>query len=185
MWLFLGSEALLFGSLILAFSVNRILHAEAFAAAGQETNVALGALNTLLLLSSSLAMAVGAEAARAGLRRLTLVGLSLTLTLALAFLVIKGFEWREDLQEHLFPGEGFKLAQPATRIFFAFYWFMTGLHGLHVTAGIGVIAWIDWQVWRGERCLRSPAFEAVALYWHLVDIVWVFLYPLLYLGGRA
>ena len=185
MWLFLGSEALLFGGLILAFSVNRILYGEAFAAAGQETNVILGTVNTLVLLSSSLAMAVGAEAARAGLRRLTLVGFSLTLALALAFLVIKGFEWREDFREHLFPGEGFKLAQPAARIFFAFYWFMTGLHGLHVTAGMGVIAWMNWQAWRGERSLRSPAFEAVALYWHLVDIVWVFLYPLLYLGGRA
>lgn len=185
MWLFLGSEALLFGGLILAFSVNRLLHLEAFAAAGQETNVVYGTVNTVVLLTSSLAMAVGAEAARAGLRKLALLGLSLTLALAVAFLVIKGFEWRADLEEHLFPGEAFRLAPPAAGIFFAFYWFMTGLHGLHVTAGISVIAWLTWQAWRGDRSLESPAFEAAALYWHLVDIVWVFLYPLLYLGGRA
>lgn len=184
-WLFLGSEALLFGGLMMAFAVNRVLHGAAFAAAGHETNVVYGTVNTLVLLTSSLSMAIGAEAARAGIRRLTLVGLSLTILLAFAFLAIKGFEWREDFHEHLFPGPGFKLEQPATAIFFAFYWVMTGLHGLHVTGGIAVIAWMTWQAWTGRRSLQSPAFEAVALYWHLVDIVWVFLYPLLYLGGRT
>jgi cytochrome c oxidase subunit 3 len=185
MWIFLGSEALLFGGLIMAFAANRLLHPEAFAAAGHETNVVLGTANTLVLLTSSLTMAVGAEAARAELRRLTLIALSLTIALALAFLVIKGFEWREDFHEHLWPGPGFKLSDPPTQIFFAFYWVMTGLHGLHVTGGILVIAWMAWQAWTRRRALRSPAFESVALYWHLVDIVWVFLYPLLYLGSRA
>ena len=184
-WLFLGSEALLFGGLIMAFTVNRVLHGDAFAAAGHETNVVYGTVNTLVLLTSSLTMALGAEAARAGLRKLTLTGLSLTIGFAFAFLVIKGFEWRADFHEHLFPGPGFKLADAPAAIFFAFYWVMTGLHGLHVTAGIAVIGWMTWQAWTGRRALRSPAFEAVALYWHLVDIVWVFLYPLLYLGGRA
>ncbi|WP_043839689.1 cytochrome c oxidase subunit 3 [Muricoccus aerilatus] len=184
-WLFLGSEALLFGGLMMAFAVNRVLHGDAFAAAGHETNVVYGTVNTLVLLTSSLTMAVGAEAARAELRKLALVGLSLTLVFALAFLIIKGFEWRDDFRQHLFPGPNFKLQESAARIFFAFYWVMTGLHGLHVTGGIAVIGWITWQAWTGQRALRSPAFEAVALYWHLVDIVWVFLYPLLYLGGRA
>ena len=185
MWVFLASEALLFSGLIMAFSANRLLHPEAFAAAGQETNVVYGTVNTIVLLSSSLSMAVGAEAARAGLRRLTLIGLSLTIAFALAFLVIKGFEWREDLHEHLWPGQGFKLDDPAAQIFFAFYWVMTGLHGLHVTGGIAVIGWMTWQAWTGRRALKSPALEAAALYWHLVDIIWVFLYPLLYLGSRA
>ncbi|MBI0534955.1 cytochrome c oxidase subunit 3 family protein [Roseomonas sp. KE2513] len=184
-WLFLGSEALLFGGLMMAFTVNRVLHGDAFAAAGHETNVVYGTVNTLVLLSSSLTMAIGAEAARAELRKPTLIGLSLTILFALTFLVIKGFEWRDDFREGLFPGPGFKLQEPATEIFFAFYWVMTGLHGLHVTAGIAVITWFTWQAWNGKRALRSPAFEAAALYWHLVDIVWVFLYPLLYLGGRA
>jgi len=184
MWIFLGSEALLFGALILAFSVNRVLHPEAFAAAGHETNVVLGTVNTLILLTSSLAMAVGAEAARARLRRLSLGALSTTVLLALTFLAVKGFEWREDIAEHLLPGSSFRLDGPGAQIFFAFYWVMTGLHGLHVTAGVSVISWMTLQAWRQQRALRSPSFEAVALYWHLVDIVWVFLYPLLYLGGR-
>lgn len=184
-WLFLGSEALLFGGLMMAFAVNRVLHGDAFAAAGHETKVVYGTVNTLVLLTSSLTMAIGAEAARAELKKLTLIGLSLTIFLALCFLIIKGFEWRDDFREHLFPGLDFKLKEPGEGIFFAFYWVMTGLHGLHVTAGITVIAWFTWQAWTGQRALRSPAFEAVALYWHLVDIVWVFLYPLLYLGGRA
>jgi len=168
-----------------AFSANRWLHPEAFAAAGHETNVIYGTVNTIVLLSSSFSMAVGAEAARAGLRRLALAGLAVTVAFAIAFLLIKGLEWREDLHKHLWPGPGFKLEQPAARIFFGFYWAMTGLHGLHVTGGILVIAWLAWQAWTGRRALRSPAFETVALYWHFVDIVWVFLYPLLYLAGRA
>ena len=185
MWIFLSSEALLFSGLILAFAVNRFLHPVGFVAAGQETNVVLGTVNTLVLLTSSLSMAIGAEAARAGVRKLTLRALSATIVLAFAFLVIKSFEWRKDLAEHLFPGTAFKLADATAQIFFAFYWFMTGLHGLHVTAGICAIGWLTWQAWRGKRGLRSPAFEVAALYWHLVDVVWVFLYPLLYLGGRA
>lgn len=185
MWIFLGTEAMLFSGLIMAFAVNRTLHPDAFVEAGRETNIVYGTVNTLVLLTSSLTMAVAAEAARARLRRLTLVALSLTMAFAAAFLVIKGFEWREDFHERLVPGPGFKLDDPAAQIFFAFYWIMTGLHGLHVTGGIGVIAWMTRQAWTGERALRSPAFETVALYWHLVDIVWVFLYPLLYLGGRS
>lgn len=185
MWVYVGSEALLFAGLILAFAANRFLHPEAFAAAGRETNVIYGTVNTLVLLTSSLTMAVGAEAARARLRTLALRALAATLALGLAFLVIKGFEWREDILQHLLPGPGFKLDNPETQIFFALYWIMTALHGLHLTGGLGAVGWLSWQAWRGERALRSPAFEAVALYWHLVDIVWVFLYPLLYLGGRT
>lgn len=184
-WVFLGSEALLFAALILAFAANRALHPEAFAIAGRETNVAYGAANTLVLLTSSLTMAVGAEAARAGLRTLALRALGLTLALGLAFLAIKGFEWREDIREHLWPGPGFKLENPEAQLFFALYWIMTGLHALHLAGGIGAVGWLSWQAWRRDRPLRSPAFEAAALYWHLVDVVWVFLYPLLYLGGRA
>jgi cytochrome c oxidase subunit 3 len=185
MWVFLGSEAMLFGGLMLALAMGRVLHPDAFAAAGRETNIVFGTVNTAVLLTSSMAMAVGAEAAQARLRRLALAGMAATVLLGLAFLVIKGFEWREDIAEHLVPGVGFRLHDPAAQLFFALYWIMTGLHGLHVTGGMCVIGWLAWQAWRDRRPLESPAFEAAALYWHLVDVVWVFLYPLLYLGGRA
>jgi cytochrome c oxidase subunit 3 len=185
MWIFLGSEVMLFGGLMLALAVNRTLHPEAFAAAGRETNIVFGTANTAVLLTSSMAMAVGAEAARARLRRLAFAGMAVTVLLGLAFLVIKGVEWHEDISEHLVPGAGFKLHDPAAQLFFALYWIMTGLHGLHVSGGICVIVWLAGQAWRGARPIDSPVFEGAALYWHLVDIVWVFLYPLLYLGGRA
>ncbi|WP_342452802.1 cytochrome c oxidase subunit 3 [Pararoseomonas indoligenes] len=184
-WIFLGGEAMLFAGLILAFAVMRALHPAGFILAGRETEVALGTANTAILLTSSLTMAVAAEAARAELRRATLWGMGLTLALGAAFLAVKGFEWSSDLEKHLFPGDGFALAEPSAQIFFALYWIMTSLHAMHMLGGMTVVAWLGWQAWRRARPLRSPAFEAAALYWHLVDIVWIVLYPLLYLGGRA
>ena len=184
-WVFLGSEAMLFAGLLLAFAVNRWLHPAGFAAAGRETDVVLGTANTLLLLTSSAAMAVGSEAARAGLRRLALRGMAAVLLLGAGFLALKGFEWSEDLRRSLWPGDGFRLTEPGARLFFGLYWATTALHALHLTGGLLVIAWFAWQARRGDRPLSSPAFQAVALYWHLVDVVWIVLYPLLYLGGRA
>jgi len=165
--------------------VMRALNPAAFAAAGHETNVVFGTVNTAIQLTSSLSMAVAAEASRAELRTTTLRGLAITWMLGLSFLVVKGFEYREDIHEHLIPGPNFPLAEPSAQIFFALYWIMTALHAIHMTAGLTVVAWLTWQGWSGRRPLRSPAYEAVALYWHLVDIVWVFLYPLFYLGGRT
>lgn len=185
MWLFLASEALLFGGLILAFIATRWFHPAAFAAAGREADIVYGTANTLLLLTSSLTVAVGAQAARAGLPRLAGRALGLTLALGLAFLCLKGLEWRADLAKGLWPGPGFALEQPAARFAFAFYWLLTGLHGLHLLGGLSAIAWLAGQAALGRRPWRSPAFEAAALYWHLIDVVWVFLYPLLYLDGRA
>ena len=184
-WVFLTSEAMLFAALMLVLAANRALYPDAFAAAGRETNIWFGTVNTAVLLTSSLAMAVGAKAAQARLRGLALGGMALTVALGAAFMAIKGFEWHEDIVEHLVPGPGFKLDDPPAQIFFALYWIMTGLHGLHVSGGLCVIGFLAWQAWRHRRPLGSPAFEAAALYWHLVDVVWVFLYPLLYLGGRS
>ncbi|MFC0410678.1 cytochrome c oxidase subunit 3 [Roseomonas elaeocarpi] len=184
-WVFLGSEALLFGGLIMTVAVMRALNPQAFAVAGHETNVVFGTVNTAILLTSSLSMAIAAEASRAELRTATLRGLAVTWLLGLSFLVVKAFEYREDIHEHLVPGPNFPLAEPQAQIFFALYWIMTALHAVHMTVGLGVVGWLTWQGWTHRRPLRSPAFEAAALYWHLVDIVWVFLYPLFYLGGRT
>jgi len=185
MWLFLGSEALLFGGMLVAFLLCRSLQPEGFATAAAETDIAIGTANTLLLLTSSAAVAVGAEAARQGLRRWALPALGATLALGLAFLVLKGFEWRSDILGRLWPGPGFRLHAPGSEMFFAFYWALTGLHAAHMVGGLGAISWFTVEVLLGRRSLRSAAFEAMALYWHLIDIVWVFLFPLLYLDGRS
>lgn len=186
MWVFLASEALFFGAILLAYTASRAQHLQGFAAAARETSIVYGTINTAILLTSSLSMAVAVQAASAGLRRLTLGGLLTTITLACAFLVVKGLEYAEDLSKHLLPGAGFALPDPAASTFFGFYWIMTAVHALHVTVGIVVIGWLSWRGWHRELdFVASPAPEAIGLYWHLVDIIWIFLYPLLYLVGRT
>jgi cytochrome c oxidase subunit 3 len=175
-----------FGGALLTYAVYRSLYPDAFAAAARETDIVFGTLNTGLLLTSSLTIAVASAGARAGLRRLTLACLAATATLGLAVLVVKGFEYREDILKDLVPGPGFRLAaMPPAQIFFAFYWLATGVHALHLGIGIGIVGVLLAQGWRGERPLASPFFEGAALYWHFVDLVWILLYPLLYLAGRS
>ena len=185
-WVFLGSEVMFFSGALLAYAVYRHLYPAEFAAAAREAAIVYGSVNTALLLTSSLTMAAAAEGARARLRRLTLACLAVTVLLGLAFLVVKGFEYRKDLDEQLWPGPGFKLAdKPPAQIFWAFYWLATGVHALHLTIGIAVVTTLLVQAWRRTRPLGNPAFEGVGLYWHFVDLVWVFLYPLIYLVGRS
>jgi cytochrome c oxidase subunit 3 len=184
-WVFIGSEVMFFGAALLAYAVYRSLWPDAFAAAGRETNIIYGTVNTALLLTSSLTMAAAAEGARAGLRRLTLLGLAATVAFGLGFLVVKGFEYHEDIHKNLVPGAGFALDAPQAQIFFAFYWLLTGVHALHLSAGIGIATTLGVQAWRSSRPLASPAFEVAGLYWHFVDLAWIFLYPLLYLVGRS
>jgi cytochrome c oxidase subunit 3 len=185
LWVFLGSEIMFFSCALTGYAVYRVLWPEAFAAAGRETNIVYGTINTALLLTSSLTMAVAAEGARAGLRRLTLGCLGATLALGLGFLVVKGLEYAEDIEKHLVPGPGFALEQPQAQVFFAFYWLLTAVHAMHMTIGLGVVGTLTVQGWRGSRPLKSPAFEGAGLYWHFVDLVWILLYPLLYLLGRS
>jgi cytochrome c oxidase subunit III len=184
-WVFLGSEAMFFGGALMVYAMYRLQFPAAFAAAARETNIWYGSVNTAVLLTSSLSMAVAANAAEVGLRRLMLFGLASTAALGIAFLVIKGFEYSEDISKHLIPGPHFALKEPTAQIFWAFYWLLTGIHALHLTIGIGVVSVLACQGWRESRSPMSPAFEGIALYWHLVDIVWIFLYPLIYLPGRA
>ncbi len=174
-----------FSGALLVYAAYRTLWPEAFAEAARETNIVYGTVNTALLLTSSLTMAIAAHGAHAGLRRLTLICLAATAALGLGFLTVKGFEYAEDIRKHLVPGPGFRLAAPQAQVFFAFYWLLTAVHALHMCIGLGATGTMLWQGWRRTRPLISPGFEATALYWHLVDLVWIFLYPLLYLVGRS
>lgn len=186
MWVFLASELLFFGSLFTAYAVYRLLYPEIVTAAARESNVWYGTANTAILMTSSFTMALAARTGEVGLRRVAMWGLVLTIGLGLAFLAVKGFEYAEDIRRHLVPGPDFRLEQPAAQLFWSFYWIATGVHAVHLTIGIVAVARLWFMSWLGELPLeRSPAAEVTALYWHLVDIIWIFLYPAIYLVGRT
>ncbi|HEY3353823.1 MAG TPA: cytochrome c oxidase subunit 3 family protein [Polyangia bacterium] len=184
MWIFLATEVLFFGGLFLAYGVFRGLHPEMFLAAHHHLSVPLGGLNTIVLITSSLTMALAVRSAQTGDNGLAIKLLAATFLLAGVFLVIKSFEYAHKFHEGLLPGRFYHGHGIAGKphIFFGIYFVMTGLHGLHVVIGMGVIAWI---IVRARRRDFSPAYytpvENVGLYWHLVDLVWIFLFPLLYL----
>ncbi|HEY3657950.1 MAG TPA: cytochrome c oxidase subunit 3 [Steroidobacteraceae bacterium] len=184
-WAFLASEALFFGGLFLGYTVYRNLYPAAFVTAAKETDIFYGTLNTAILLTSSLTMAVAERGAQERFRRMSLWCLALTALLGCAFLISKGFEYDDDISKGLAPGPGFPLHPAETQIFWAFYWVMTGVHAIHLTIGIGVVTAAMVLLWRRSIQPESPAFEGIALYWHLVDIIWVILLPLLYLVGRT
>lgn len=186
MWIFLASEVLLFAGLFAGYSVYRSRYADGFLAAGPETDIVFGTVNTALLMTSSLSIALAGRAARADFHKLAYRMLLVTFGLGALFLVLKGFEYREDLQKHLLPGPAFAFPQPGAQLFFTFYWLMTGVHALHVTIGLGAVFRLLLASRRNVRWLSGSASEeATALYWHLVDVIWIVLYPLLYLTGRA
>jgi cytochrome c oxidase subunit 3 len=185
-WIFLVSEILLFAGLFAGYGIYRGLHPEGFLAAGRETDIVYGTLNTAILMTSSLTIAIAGRMARAEMFALARRLLIATFLLGLLFLVLKGFEYREDIEKHLLPGPDFPLPQPGARIFFSFYWIMTGVHALHVTGGLVAVMRLVIVSRRDRAWLTgSGSEEATALYWHLVDVIWIVLYPLLYLTGRA
>ena len=186
-WVFLASEVLFFGALLLGYTVYRSLYWQAFHAAGGETDIWYGSINTAILLTSSATMATAAWAGPEGLKRTVLWGLALTAALGLAFLVVKGFEYREDIHKHLVPGSpDFPVPEPEAQIFFSFYWLLTGIHAIHLTIGVGAIAAVFRLVWEDRLdWSRTGTLHVMGLYWHLIDIVWIFLFPLLYLMGRG
>jgi len=185
MWLFLMSEMLFFGAVFMAFSFSRALNVAAFEAAARETEIAYGAANTAVLVTSSLTMTLAVRAAKIADRTFVARLLAETAALGVIFLVIKGFEYRDDLKHHLYPAFDFALGEDATRIFWAFYWIMTGLHAIHLTVGIGLVSRLAWLTRRGSLNLASPQLEATSLYWHLVDAFWLVLFPVLYIMGRG
>lgn len=185
-WVFFASELLFFGSLLLLYTAYRIANPDAFIAAGRETDIWYGTVNTAALMTSSLTMAVAAQAAEADTRRLTIWCLGATVLLGLMFLVFKGFEYAEDIEKNLVPGVNFALKEPAAQIFFALYWVMTAIHAIHLSIGLGLVGRLAISgALRRIQLRENPQVEVTALYWHLVDVIWIILYPLIYLMGRS
>lgn len=187
-WLFLVTEILLFGGLFLAFAVLRSWYLPAFIEAHHHLDKVMGSVNTVVLITSSLTMALAVRSAQKSRRGLSAGLLAATILLAGVFLTIKYFEYSHKFHEGLLPGrfftaEGFK--HPEAALFFGLYFLMTGVHGLHVIIGIGLLSWVLVRSAKGHFSSRyySPV-EGVGLYWHLVDLVWIYLFPLLYLIGH-
>jgi cytochrome c oxidase subunit 3 len=183
MWLFLATEILFFGAIVATWLLCRYTQAAGFAQAAHATNLTIGSVNTALLITSSLAFTVGLTEARQGDAKRLRRACAVTFALGLAFLVLKGVEWGDDFSKHLWPGGAFSLpGQTGARQFYILYFISTGLHALHMLVGLVLLAWI---AWRSRRTTDAVTVEVVSLYWSFVDIVWVVLYPLIYLWGRT
>ena len=187
MWVFLVTEVMLFGGMFTAYASYRLLYPEGFAEGSRHMDLMLGGINTAVLTVSSLTMALSVHAARTGDRR-TLIGfLGATILLGLVFLAIKAIEYWQHYHEQLVPGLRFSFEGPLAKqveLFFLFYFIMTGIHALHLTIGVGVVSVLLILSWRGQFAPEAQdPVEVTGLYWHFVDIVWIFLLPLLYLFG--
>jgi cytochrome c oxidase subunit 3 len=186
-WVFIASELVFFGPLFTGYVYGRMHFPEAFAAASRHTDVVLGTVNTAILLTSSFFMALGVEARKAGALRLARSALLVTAALGCAFLAIKGYEYRSEWHEHLVPGAAFVFGEAhrgGAEIFFFLYFALTGVHALHLTAGIVAVLTLYASSFRASRS-GAEHLEVAGLYWHFVDAVWIFLYPMLYLVSRA
>lgn len=183
MWLFLFTEVLLFGGMFLAYAVYRYQYTEQFHLAAMELNTGIGALNTVILLTSSLTVALSIAAMQKKNKLLSLLFLSITILLAFIFLVNKYFEWSTKFEHGIYPGSQELLNRPNGQIlFFGLYYVMTGLHGLHVLIGIIVLVFMLIFIIRDKITADNYSkLENAGLYWHLVDLIWVFLFPLFYL----
>lgn len=188
MWVFLVTEVLFFGGLFAAYTVYRWMYPLAFALGSHHLDVFFGAVNTVILISSSLTMALAVHAAQERQRKGLLCYLTATLILGLAFLAIKTVEYSQKFQHHLVPGPHFHFSDyngPGPAIFYSLYFAMTGLHALHMVIGMIIFAVFGGMAYRGKFTDGySTPIEIMGLYWHFVDIVWIFLFPLLYLIER-
>ncbi|HWT84721.1 MAG TPA: cytochrome c oxidase subunit 3 family protein [Myxococcales bacterium] len=185
MWLFLATEVLLFAGLFTGYAVYRFQFPEAFAECSRHLELTLGTVNTLVLITSSLTVALAIHYARTDRRRAAAICLVITLLFALTFLGIKAVEYAAHFHERSLPGKYYAYEAvkiPGAAMFFSVYFLMTGLHGLHVIAGMSVLSWILRRTLQGRYSSQYyTGLELGGLYWHLVDLVWIFLYPLLYL----
>lgn len=196
-WVFIASEIMFFGGLFASYIIYRSIYYTAFAGASRVLDIKLGAANTMILIGSSLTMALSVRSAQIANRRATILCLIATMILGAAFLTIKGVEWDQKYVEHVVPDlnwapQGEVLAKVApggldhAQLFFIYYFAMTGLHALHMIVGMGLLVWL--LVRASKNSFKGHYYapvEVVGIYWHFVDIIWIFLYPLLYLiGGR-
>jgi cytochrome c oxidase subunit III len=183
MWLFLFTEMLLFGGLFIVYTIYRYRNATAFHLAAQELSVFIGTINTIILLCSSCTVAISITAVRKRDKRLALILLGITIFLGLAFLVNKYFEWGEHLRGHIYPGSAIlALRGQGDVLFYGLYFFMTGLHALHIIIGLILITVVTVSVSRDRTTSEKYVLlENSGLYWHLVDLIWIFLFPLFYL----
>jgi cytochrome c oxidase subunit III len=183
MWLFIFTELLLFGALFLVYAVYHSMFPEAFHLSGQELSVKIGTINTIILLISSATVAMSITAVKRGHKKATLMFLAITLLLAIVFLVNKYFEWAGKFEHGLYPGS--ELMESLSRgdnLFFFLYFFMTGLHALHIIVGVAILGLVFARVQQGSQHAGNHQFlENGGLYWHLVDLIWIFLFPLFYL----
>jgi cytochrome c oxidase subunit 3 len=214
MWTFLLTEILFFGGLFMAYMLYRIWYHDAFVAASSSIVLFWGALNTVVLIASSLTMALGVRASQTDRPRATVGWLLATILLGCVFLGVKVIEYADKFEHRHVPGADFVWAEPGhepaadraagaateqaldaaeaarlqqhTQIFFSLYFTMTGLHALHMIVGVGLMAVITWMAWKGKfsSAWYTPV-EMSGLYWHFVDIVWIYLFPLLYLIDRS
>jgi cytochrome c oxidase subunit 3 len=186
MWAFLATEVLFFGAMFTTYIAYRQAYPQAFADASHHTIVLYGTINTAILLTSSLTMALAVHAARENNIKWLFRFLAVTIFFALAFLAVKGLEYHQDLEEHLWPGPHFRAdLPPQSQIFWVLYWIMTGVHAVHVTVGVVLLSIMAWMTSRRKFSdVYYTPVEISGLYWHFVDIIWIYLYPLLYLVHR-
>ena len=199
MWLFLVTEIMFFGGMFCAYLIYRLAYFNDFGAASSSLNIAMGAGNTVVLLLSSLTVVLAVNAAQRGKRKLLVLYLMATIVLGCTFLVVKGFEYHDKFVEHHVPGPDFHFEaehvaghseqppvnQQHAQMFFSLYFVMTGMHAVHMIIGVGLFAGLTYLAWKGhyDQNYNTP-IENAGLYWHFVDVVWIYLFPLLYLISR-
>jgi len=193
MWVFLITEIMFFGGMFLAYTIYRTTFPNVFGIASSSLNLPIGATNTCVLLLSSFTMVMAVRAAQLGQQKMIIFFLIITMLFGFAFLGIKAYEWTEKFEEHHVPAQAaFHLdgvtgpdQQGHAKLFFSLYFAMTGLHALHMVVGVSILAFIIWQTARGTYSAKyfTPV-DIAGLYWHFVDVVWIFLFPLFYLIDR-
>jgi cytochrome c oxidase subunit 3 len=188
MWAFLGSEVLLFSGLFTLYAAYRFMYPEDFAEAVGHDNLALGTTMTLILITSSFTVAMAVHEVRSSRPKRAAVLLAVSVLIGILFLVLKGIEYAQHFHEGIYPGSAYHFGEVPTygaRMAFTLYFIMTGVHALHVIIGGGLLVWVGWGCLK-ERywSYNETPVELTGLYWHLVDIVWIFLWPLLYLTRR-
>jgi len=183
MWLFLYTEVLLFGGLFIVYTMYRYMYPDAFLQGSYHLSIPIGTINTIVLLTSSLTVAMGITALQKGNKKLALALMILTIVFALIFMVNKYFEWSAKIEHGIFPGmDAFMQLPQGETLFFFLYFFMTGLHALHIIVGAALIGIVVMEIKNDKQTSTNFAFtENAGLYWHLVDLIWIFLFPLFYL----